>query len=166
MSHTITEHLTTTYLIESCCVCSIRWAMADGYIASWDAKYHYRFWRPITAIQFQYPDEEPPWLPLAPATPPFPEYTSGHTSGSGAYAAVLTEFFGDNPGVPILAQSSTNPSFDHYWTTLSEGVDDVIDARVYSGIHFRNSDVVGARFSEKIARYVVTHAMRDNPGHR
>jgi len=65
-----------------------------------------------------------------------------------------------------LAQSSTNPGFDHDWTTLSEAVDEVIDARVYSGIHFRNSDVVGARFGKKIAHYVVRHAMRDNPGHR
>ena len=138
-------------------------AAADTYTNTWNVKFHYNFWRPITAIQATGVTD---WLPLLPATPPFPEYTSGHTSGSGAYAEVLTEFFGDNPGVRMLAHSSTNLGFDHYWTTLSEAVDEVIDARVYSGIHFRNSDVVGARFGKTIARYVVKHAMRDNPGHR
>ena len=88
-------------------------AGADTYTNTWNVKFHYNFWRPITAIQRTAGRAMPPWLPLAPATPPFPEYTSGHTSGSGAYAEVLTAFFGDNPGVPILAQSSTNPGFDH-----------------------------------------------------
>jgi hypothetical protein len=138
-------------------------AAADTYTNTWNVKFHYNFWRPITAIQHT---GNTAWVPLLPATPPFPEYTSGHTSGSGAYAEVLSAFFGDNPGVPISVHSSTNTGFDHSWTTLSEGVDEVIDARVYSGIHFRNSDVVGARFGKKIAHYVVTHAMRDNPGHR
>ena len=137
-------------------------AGADTYTNTWNVKFHYNFWRPITAIQYT---GNTTWLPLLAATPPFPEYTSGHTSGSGAYAEVLTTFFGDNPGVPIEVTSSSNTGFDHSWTTFSEGVAEVIDARVYSGIHFRNSDVVGARFGKKIAHYVVRHAMRDNPGH-
>ena len=73
-------------------------AGADTYTNTWNVKFHYNFWRPITAIQYT---GNTSWLPLLPATPPFPEYTSGHTSGSGAYAEVLTAFFGDNPGVPI-----------------------------------------------------------------
>ena len=132
-------------------------ATADTYINTWHTKFNYNFWRPITAIQYT---GNMSWVPLFAATPPFPEYTSGHTSGSGSYAEVLSETFGDNPGVPILAQSPTNTGFDHTWATFSEGVDEVIDARVYSGIHFRNSDVVGARLGSKIGHYVVRHAMR------
>jgi hypothetical protein len=79
---------------------------------------------------------------------------------------VLKEFFGDNTGAPILAQSPTNPGYDHYWSTLSEAVDEVIDARVWSGIHFRNSDVFGARFGGIIGNYVLKHSMRTNAGHR
>jgi hypothetical protein len=138
-------------------------AAADAYISTWHIKFDFNFWRPITAIQVTFGNAS--WLPLLPATPPFPEYTSGHTSGSGAYAAVLANEFGDDPGDPILAQSPTNTGFDHYWQTFSEGVDEVIDARVYSGIHFRNSDVVGARVGGKIGKYVVKHAMRANHGH-
>jgi len=138
-------------------------ATGDTYINTWHTKFNYNFWRPITAI---HAGGNTSWLPLLAATPPFPEYTSGHTSGSGSYAKVLADTFGDNPGVPILATSPTNLGFNHYWATFSEGVDEAIDARVYSGIHFRNSDVVGARLGAKIADYVVHHAMRTNFGHR
>lgn len=125
-------------------------AAADSIIQCWKVKYDTNFWRPITAIQFA---GNTLWVPLHP-TPPFPEYTSGHSTASGAYAEILGEIFGDDPGVPILAG----------WSTFSEGVDEVIDARVYSGIHYRNSDVVGARFGRMIGHYAFHHAMRAKRG--
>jgi hypothetical protein len=96
------------------------------------------------------------WLPFV-ATPPHPEYPSGHTANSSAMAKILVAEFGDNPGVPIAVTLS---GITRSWNTFSEAVDEVIDARVYSGIHFRNSDTVGARMGRQIAQFVSTHALR------
>ena len=98
-------------------------------------------------------------MPLFP-TPPHPEYISGHSTNSSAMATVLALIFGDDPGMPIVAMSPTNPGFPRQWTTFSEGVDEVIDARIYSGIHYRTSDEVGARVGRQVARFVVNHALR------
>ena len=58
------------------------------------------------------------------------------------------------------ATSPTNLGFVRQWRAFSEGIDEVIDARVYSGIHFRTADEVGARLGRQVARFVVTHALR------
>ena len=72
-------------------------------------------------------------------------------------AKILTSEFEDNPGVPIIV---TQSGITRRWTTFSEAVKEVIDARVYSGIHFRNSDEVGARMGRQIAQFVSKHALR------
>jgi hypothetical protein len=69
--------------------------------------------------------------------------------------------FGDDPGVLMIATSPGNPTFRRYRTTFSQGVDEVLDARVYIGFHFRTSDNVGARVGRQAARFVVRHALRD-----
>jgi hypothetical protein len=102
---------------------------------------------------------DPAWQPLVP-TPPHPEYPSGHTANSGAMAAVLSLIFGDRPGFEIEATSPQNVGFVRQWQTFSEGVQEVIDARVFSGIHFRTADEVGARLGRQVARFVMTHALR------
>ena len=140
-------------------------AAADASIVCWDAKYTFNFWRPITAIQHGDADGndrtagDPSWAPLFP-TPQHPEYVSGHSTNSSAMATVLSFIFGDDPGVPIVATSPTNLGFDRHWTLLSDGVDEVIDARVYSGIHYRTSDEVGARVGHAVARSVLTRVLR------
>ena len=144
-------------------------AGADARIACWDAKYAFNFWRPVTAIQRAGEDgnpateADPGWTPLV-ATPNFPEYVSGHTTVSGAMATILRVLFGDDPGVGYTATSPTNPGFERHWTTFSEGVREVIDARVYSGIHFRSSDERGAKLGRQVARFAATHAFRDTYG--
>jgi hypothetical protein len=141
-------------------------AAADASIACWDAKYTHNFWRPITAIRNAADDGNPKtdpqadWQPLI-TTHQHPEYPSGHSTNSGAMAAVLAFLFGDDPGVPITAISPRNPSFPRSWTTFGEGVEEVISARVYTGFHFRTSDVVGARLGRQVAHFVVQHALRD-----
>ena len=75
-------------------------------------------------------------------------------------ATVLMLLFGDSPGAPIVATSPTNPGFERHWDTLSEGVDEVIEARIYAGIHYRTSDEEGAQLGRRIARFVVNHALR------
>jgi hypothetical protein len=140
-------------------------AGADARIACWDAKYAFNFWRPVTAIQHAdedgnpATDPDPAWTPLV-ATPNFPEFVSGHTAVSGAMSMVLRLLFDDDPGVPFTATSPTNPGFERHWATFSEGLREVIDARVYAGIHFRSSDERGARLGRQVGRCVVAHAFR------
>jgi hypothetical protein len=141
-------------------------AAADASIACFDAKYIYNFWRPITAIQRGDEDgnddtpPDPTWQPLV-TTHQHPEYPSGHSTNSSAMATVLAFLFGDDPGVPIIATSPRNPTFPRLWATFSEGVDEVVDARVYIGFHFRTSDETGARLGRQVGHFVAHHALRD-----
>jgi hypothetical protein len=140
-------------------------AAADAGIACWDAKYAYNFWRPITAIRGGASDgneataADGAWAPLI-ATPAHPEYPSGHSTISSAMATILESLFDDDPGTPIVL---TQTGITRQWHTFSQGVDEVIDARIYSGIHFRTTDEVGARLGRKIARFVMKHALQRCP---
>jgi len=144
-------------------------AGADARIACWDAKYAFNFWRPVTAIQRADEDgnpateADPSWTPLI-ATPNFPEFVSAHTTISSAMATVLTLLFDDDPGVAFTPTSPTNPGFVRAWTTFSEGVREVIDARVYSGIHFRSSDERGAKLGRQVARFAAMHTLKHAHG--
>jgi hypothetical protein len=144
-------------------------AGADARIACWDTKYAFNFWRPVTAIERADEDgnpateADPGWTPLI-ATPNFPEYVSAHTTVSSAMATVLRLLFDDDPGVAFTATSPTNPGFERHWATFSEGVREVIDARVYSGIHFRSSDERGAGLGRRVARFAAMHAFRRRHG--
>jgi len=95
-------------------------AGADAAIACWDAKFAFNFWRPITAIREADTDGNPltsadvGWVPLVP-TPNFPEFTSGHTTISGAMATMLGLLFGDDPGLSFTVTSPTNPGFTRTW---------------------------------------------------
>jgi hypothetical protein len=140
-------------------------AGADASIACWDAKYTFDFWRPQAAIRSGDLDGndktvvDAAWVPLFP-TPPHPEYLSGHTTNSSAMASTLEFLFGDTPGGTIVATSPTNPGFTREWTSFSQGVDEVIEARIWSGIHFRTSDETGARVGRQVARFTFQHALR------
>ena len=140
-------------------------ATADAGIVCWDAKYVFNFWRPMSAIRNGDADGnddtlgDPAWQPLFP-TPQHPEYVSGHSTNSSAMATALSLLFGDDPGVLIVATSPTNAGFERRWSTFSEGVEEVIEARIYSGMHYRTSDEVGARLGRTVARFVVNHALR------
>jgi len=140
-------------------------ATGDASIACWGTKYEYNFWRPEPAIINGGLDgnnstiADASWQPFIP-TPPHPDYPSGHTTNSSAMAKVLMLEFGDNPGIPITVTLS---GITRHWNSFSEGVQEVIDARVYSGIHWRNSDEVGARMGRQIAQFVYRHSLRRSP---
>ena len=143
-------------------------AAADASIAVWEAKYFYNFWRPLPAIARADTDgnpntaADPSWRPLLP-TPTHPEYPSAHASNSRAIASILNWLFGSQPGIPLVVTLVDGPSgltITRRWDTLDEAADEVIDARVLSGIHFRHSDDVGARIGRQTARFVYTHALR------
>lgn len=141
-------------------------AAADSSIACWEAKYYYNAWRPFPAIvngdldgnSATAPDAA--WKPLL-TTPPHPEYPSGHTSNSSAMVEVLRSLLGDDPGVRL---QSTFFGVTRQWDTFEEPLLEVIDARVYSGIHFRTADEVGARLGRQVAHFVMTHALRPATG--
>ena len=139
-------------------------AAADAGVATWRVKYSVNYWRPFTAIRSgdldgnDDTDADPMWEAFL-TTPQHPEFPSGHGTNSGAMAMVLMLAFGDNPGVPIVATSPTNAAFSRTWTTFSEGVAEVIDARIYSGFHFRRSNEEGASLGLRIAKYVVKHSL-------
>jgi hypothetical protein len=141
-------------------------AGADAAIACWNAKYYFNSWRPVTAIRQAdtFPNRglfaDPTWEPLIP-TLPFPEFPSGHTTISSAMATILAALFEDDPGVPFVAQSPTAPGFVRNWMTFGEGVDEVIEARIYSGLHFRTADERGAKIGRRVAKFVVGHALRE-----
>ncbi|HEU4693259.1 MAG TPA: vanadium-dependent haloperoxidase [Vicinamibacterales bacterium] len=140
-------------------------AAADASIVCWDAKYTFNFWRPLTAIQQGDADgndrttSDPTWAPLFP-TPPHPDYLSGHSTNSSAMATILRRIFGDQPEEPIVATSPTNPGFERRWESFSEGIEEVIDARIFSGIHYRSADEDGARVGREVAQHVMGRQLR------
>jgi hypothetical protein len=141
---------------------SMSLATADAIIACWDAKYFYEFWRPITAIRLADTDgnddtvEDLSWTPLL-ATPPFPEYTSGHSSASGAATAVLADFFGDATSFTVKSQTDLN--WVRSFSSFSAALDEVADARVFAGIHFRGACAVAGATGTAVATYVLDHRM-------
>jgi hypothetical protein len=138
-------------------------ALADAYICCWDAKYTYIFWRPITAIQLGDTDgndatvADSTWTPLLP-TPPFPEYPSGHSTTGGAAAAVLAAWFGDNIAFSIT--SETLPGITRNFTSFSQSADELNDARVFAGIHFRTAVNVGRELGRQVAEFVLENALQ------
>ena len=132
----------------------IEMAVADSYIAVFDAKYTYNFWRPITAIRNGDIDGndattgDAGWEPLV-DTPLHPEYPCAHCINSGAARAVLESEFGKGPN-PLTMTSATAPGVEHKWASIQEYADEVALARIYGGIHYRNSTVVGKAMGKQI----------------
>ena len=151
-------------------------AAADAAIGCWNDKYYWQFWRPITAIREADTDgnpdtqADPTWLPLFdPATPvcnplfplftpPFPDHPSGHACATGAFVNTLQNFFGtDKIAVSAFSNKScTTRSFERFSDMLKE----VIDARVWAGIHFRTADTQGAVLGKKVAQYLKKNYFR------
>lgn len=139
-------------------------AMADSYIAVFDAKYTYPFWRPVTAIRngdidgHDATERDPAWEPLI-ATPMHPEYPCAHCINSAAGAAVLEAFFGDVVP-PFSLTSPTVPGVTRTFSKLSDYVKESIDARVYDGVHYRTSGEVGAAMGRQIGEYTVQNSLK------
>ncbi len=136
--------------------------MADAAIACWDGKYRYVFWRPITAIRagLTPADADPtwvPWLDFFPAgTPAHPEYPSGHSTVSGSAAFILSAAFGENTAFTVT--SDVRPGTRSF-SSFSDTVAEIADARVFGGIHFRTSCVRANTLGRAVADYVSRHAM-------
>ena len=132
---------------------------ADALIAMWDEKAHYSFWRPITAIREAHTDgndatsRDENWLPLV-ANPPYPEHPSGHLGLSGSICKTLQQFFGTDK----LEWSDTNVAGrTRSYSRVSDAVEEIVDLRVWSGLHFRKADEDAERIGRRIAKYRATH---------
>ena len=141
-------------------------AYADGLIACWDAKFHFNFWRPVTAIHGGGTDghpgtiADPAWEPFA-TTPNFPEYPSGHACASAAVAHTIEAFFGSRH-VPIPARNVVSGE-ERVYRHASDLVDEVVEARMLLGLHFRTGDEDGAEIGRRIARQIQRDWLRARP---
>jgi hypothetical protein len=123
-------------------------AMVDASIICWDCKFSFDFWRPVTAIR----EVEADWTPLLP-TPPFPSYTSGHSSFSGAAAAALAAFFGTDR----MAFSTTSdglPGVTRSFKSFSSAAEEAGMSRIYGGIHWDFDNTAGLACGREIGEYV------------
>jgi hypothetical protein len=136
----------------------------DAIVAVFDAKYQYNFWRPVTAIRnadiTQNPatSREESWLPLG-DTPMHPEYPCAHCITSAAVSTVLRNIVGDEFGEFSLT-SPTAPGVTRKWTRLQDYSDEVANARIYAGFHYRFSTEVGKDMGTKIGELTVLTQLR------
>jgi hypothetical protein len=139
-------------------------SLADAQITTWNSKYFYNFWRPVTAIRAGDTDDnaateaDPAWLPLV-VTPSHPEYPAGHPAVTGALAHAVKEFFGTKK-VEVTFTSTSVPGVamaEHHFTSTDDIVKEVINARIFGGMHYRTSAVHGSVIARKVAQYVSTH---------
>ncbi len=136
-------------------------SVTDAIIAVWDSKYHYGYWRPITAIQLADTDEnpdtvaDPNWEPFAPATPPYPDYVSGFNGVTGAFTGSLSRILGG--GALDLYITSPTAGVTRHYVSASALNQDGIDGRVYLGIHFRTADEVAIDMGTSIANWGLDH---------
>jgi hypothetical protein len=146
-------------------------AAADGAIACWNDKYYWSFWRPIDAIHDAGLDDnpateaDPDWKALfdpatatvpALSTPTFPDHPAGHGCVSGASLHSMREFFGTDK-IAFDMVSSRFPTQPRHFARFSAALKEVIDARVWGGIHFRTADVQGAVIGKKVAHWERKH---------
>jgi membrane-associated phospholipid phosphatase len=133
-------------------------SLSDAGVLCWVIKFTYGFWRPITAIHRA---DDPSWEPLI-ETPPFPAYTSGHSTFSGAAATLLANFFGAD-GVRFTSASDGVPGvtrqFDSFWAAAEEaGM-----SRIYGGIHWQFDNTEGLAMGKGVGSYIYRHYLQPRP---
>lgn len=137
-------------------------ALADGFIAGMDAKYHYNYWRPITAIREGDADGNPwtqgeaEWMPQC-ATPPVADYPSTHAMLGGAAATILAATFGQH--TTFTADSLSLPGVTRTFHGFSQAARENSDSRVYCGIHWRSSTEHGLHQGRRMGHYLLRHAL-------
>jgi PAP2 superfamily len=143
----------------------------DAVISVLDAKYHYNFWRPITAIRNgdidgnPATDREATWQPIA-NTPMHPEYPCSHCIQGGSVAGVVKAVLG-TAEIPEITMTNPNaPGVTHRWTNMTALTEEVANARIWAGFHYRFSTRVGTEMGLQIGEYVVKNVMQPPVGSR
>jgi hypothetical protein len=142
----------------------VNMAISDGLISSMESKYFYQRWRPVTAIRAGDTDSNPntvanPSFTPFIATPRFPSYPSAHASASYAARTIVKRIFGGGTESITLSNAGI-PSVVLHYTKLKDITDDIDDARVYGGIHFRYDQEAGGRQGISVGCYVYAHNLR------
>lgn len=144
----------------------ISMAQADGAILCWEVKFLYNLWRPVTAIQRADEDNNPRteadkgWAQFLPS-PPFPAYTSGHSTFSKASAQVLTHFYGTD-AITFTTSSDTVQGVFRTFDSLAVCADEVGMSRIYGGFHYMFDNVQGKATGGKIGDYVSANFLLSN----
>ncbi len=139
-------------------------ALADAAISAWDNKYAYNDWRPVTAIPAADTDgndateADPDWLPLIP-TPPFPDYTSGHSTFSAAASTVLARYYGRDD-IAFQTSSDGLPDVTRSYTSFSQAADESGKSRIYGGIHWEFSNADALRGGRDLGDYVYDNYLK------
>jgi hypothetical protein len=149
-------------------------ALVDSQIACWDAKLAYAQWRPLTAIREAENDHnratagDPDWIPRVP-TPPFPDYPAAHSCSAGAAAEVLTPYVRRGESITLRSPRTGFPpgsgATRHYadFRAVTRGVG---NARVWAGVHFRSSTIVGAELGSRVGQWVMQRSLGPVDGTR
>ena len=141
----------------------INLAMADGGISCWETKFYYNTWRPETALREinskvnPHAKTEPEFIPNM-VTPPFPSYTSGHSTFSGAAARVLERFFGTDD-IEFTLTSDGLPGAVRRYKSFSQACHEVMMSRVWGGIHTVSDNTEAQKVGSKIADWIFDHAL-------
>jgi hypothetical protein len=157
----------------------INLAAADAAMAVWDAKYFYNFWRPQTAIRAANDgnprtNADATWMSLfsGPAfpdqvsgAPPYPDYVSGANGLTGAFTGMLRNFFGtDVMSFTVKTGAANAIDKERDFTSFSQAAQEVVDARILLGIHFRFADEEARRLGERVAHWAFQKYLRPVPG--
>jgi hypothetical protein len=140
-------------------------ATADAFIAIFDAKYAYNFWRPLTAIRNGDNDgndateRDAAWSPFI-STPMHPEYPCAHCIAQSSAATVLHTLFGDALPTSVIMTSPTAPGVTRKFDRLSDYTAEIVNARIYDGVHYRTSGEVGVEMGRKIGEYVTQNFLK------
>jgi hypothetical protein len=140
-------------------------ASTDALIAVFDAKYHNGFWRPVTAIRNgdldgnSATERDPSWVPFI-DTPMHPEYPCAHCIVAGAVGTVLKAEIGADPVPPLATTSRAAGGVMRSWKNIDEVIQEVANARIYDGVHYRNSGEVGTAMGRRIAELAVMKYFR------
>jgi hypothetical protein len=140
-------------------------AEADAIQSVYAAKWHYMFWRPMTAIRNGDIDGNPStereatWEPID-NTPLHPEYPCAHCIVSGAVTTVIANVLGTTDIPEVAIGTPTAPGVTHRFRNTNDIAQEIAMARIYAGFHYRNSTLVGQDMGRKIGEYVVVNAMQ------
>jgi hypothetical protein len=140
-------------------------ATDDALIAVLDAKYHYNFWRPVTAIRNgdidgnDATERDPSWAPSI-DTPMHPEYPCAHCIVAATVGTVLQAEVGAGPVPPLTTTSVTANGAARSWATTEDFIQEVANARIYDGVHYRTSTEVGTAMGKQIGALIVAKYLR------
>ena len=140
-------------------------AIMDSYIAGWDSKNYYNFWRPYTAIRAASTDgndktiEDLTWESVEP-TPPVQDYPSTHTTGANAAATVLAHFFGDHTGFAMTSSTGMPANSVRSFQSFKQAANENAESRVMAGIHFRFATLAGQKMGDQIGNWTLKNHLQ------